>query len=294
MDDHIFIKKPSSTNFKHLEKIFGNSSLGVIIIDKQTNIKYLNQAIENILHHNTDKYIGKPLSKLNTNQQTELQMMEDSHLETIKLYVETEKIKAELENKNQQLDNLIFNTISTLTKVLEARDSYSKGHSINVSKVAMDLAKKMGLSSENVKDITYAGLFHDLGKIKVTENILTKPEKLSESEFEEIKNHPKWAVDILSPITEFKNILPDIYHHHEKYDGTGYPDKIKGTSIPIGARILSLAEAFVSITSNKNYEKAKPNTEAMHIIADNAGAQFCPSCVKYFLKGKNPALISIH
>lgn len=294
MDNQYLTNSIDPPGFKQLENIFKNSSYGVIIIDHDARIKYLNKSMNNIIHDNTDKYINKPLNKLYISKTEEFRMMEDAHIETIRLYAETEKIKAELEDKNKQLNDLIYNTVNAFVKIMEAKDSFSKGHSINVSKIAMSIARNMELSTDEVKNIAYAGLFHDLGKLRVKEDILNKPEKLSKEEFDIIKQHPAWAVEILSPITEFQNILPNIYHHHEKFNGNGYPDGIKGDKIPVGARILSIAEAFVSMTSDKIYQKAMNVPEALDIISKGSGKDFCPTCCEYFLNLPCNHSLNIH
>ena len=125
---------------------------------------------------------------------------------------------------------------------------------------------------------------HDLGKIGISEKILLKKSKLTKSEFEEIKKHPQIGADILRPIQFLRNIIPLVFYHHEKWDGSGYPSGIKGEEIPIGARIISIADVYQSLTSDRPYRKAFTKEKAMKILKSGSGTQFDPRITGVFLK----------
>jgi HD-GYP domain-containing protein (c-di-GMP phosphodiesterase class II) len=204
-----------------------------------------------------------------------------------------------------------FSIVSALTSAIEAKDTYTRGHSVLVSTFSVAIAEKMGLSRTMIESIEIAGLLHDLGKIGVPEEILLKKDKLTDAEYEILKSHPEIALKILGPV-EFpnfldkNNVVPEvspeltlklfeladlseevklmIYHHHERYSGGGYPKGIKGEEIPLGARILSVADTFEALTADRTYRKAFTVPEAVRIIKKVSGEQLDPNIVKVFLK----------
>ncbi|MFP4417219.1 MAG: HD domain-containing phosphohydrolase [Fibrobacterota bacterium] len=175
-------------------------------------------------------------------------------------------------------------TVRGFALAVEAKDQYTHGHSENVMKYTVILAKHIGLTSKEMEQIKYAGLLHDIGKIGVAESILNKPGRLSLEEFEEIKKHPDLGARIISNVPFLKSLVPMIRHHHEFYDGKGYPDGIAGEAIPFGARILSVADAFEAMTSNRPYRKSMPLTTAYDILIKEKGKQFDPDIVSAFLE----------
>ena len=140
------------------------------------------------------------------------------------------------------------------------------------------------IGEEEVELIKQGAALHDLGKIGISEKILLKKSKLTKSEFEEIKKHPQIGADILRPIQFLRNIIPLVFYHHEKWDGTGYPSGIKKEEIPIGARIIAIADAYQALTSDRPYRKAYPKEKAMKILKEGAGSQFDPRITAIFLK----------
>lgn len=143
-------------------------------------------------------------------------------------------------------------TIRSLVQALDARDPYTKGHSEQVAVYAGIIAKELGLSEIDMENIRFAGLLHDIGKIGIPEKVLNKPGKLTPNEFNQIKLHPYISAQILKPVPLFTSLLPIVYHHHERWDGKGYPDGLKGEDIPLGARILAVADAFDATTLGSN------------------------------------------
>jgi len=142
----------------------------------------------------------------------------------------------------------------------------------------------LNLKPEKLEDIRQAAILHDLGKIGISDKILLKNSKLTEEEYAQIKKHPQIAADILRPIHFLRSIIPYILYHHERWDGEGYPCGLKGEVIPVGARIIAIADVFQALTSNRPYRKAFSWEEAIKIIKEGSGTQFDPKIVKLFLK----------
>jgi putative nucleotidyltransferase with HDIG domain len=171
-----------------------------------------------------------------------------------------------------------------MAKVLEAKDPYTKFHSENVAKFARKIAKSLGYSPQEVEMIQVAGILHDFGKIGVKEGVLNKVGHLTDKEFDAVKRHPVIAATILEPIEELSTIIADIRHHHEYYNGHGYPSGLKGEEIPLGARILQVADAFDAMTSQRSYHDPMDREEAIRELHRCAGSQFDPRIVDVFIK----------
>ncbi len=173
--------------------------------------------------------------------------------------------------------------IISMIQILELHDPYTKGHSENVANISAALAEKMDYSKERIQQVYWAGLVHDIGKILIPSSLLSKPEKLMEEEFQELKKHPEYGAKVLESSQELKDIVTIVKHHHERWDGNGYPDKIAGTRIPEEARILSIADTFDAITSDRPYRGRLSWEYAINEIKQNAGKQFDPSIAAVFL-----------
>ena len=145
------------------------------------------------------------------------------------------------------------------------------------------LGRKVGLDNETVENLSLAGLLHDIGKIGIPDAVLNKPAKLTPEEFEQIQQHPVIGERILAPLAPLRELLPCIRHHHEWYNGKGYPDHIVGDAIPLTARIMTIADCFDAITSHRAYRPARSREEAIAIITGSSGAQFDPALVSTFL-----------
>jgi diguanylate cyclase (GGDEF)-like protein/putative nucleotidyltransferase with HDIG domain len=178
--------------------------------------------------------------------------------------------------------NADFNTIQTLVTAVDLKDSYTGVHSSEVSRLAVFLAQRLGLGEEDMESLRIAALLHDVGKIGVADSILLKPHKLSSEEFEEIKKHPKLGVSILKFSKDFKWALPIVLHHHERWDGRGYPNGTKGEKIPLLARIISVADAFEAMTSDRPYRKAMSKKKALTQLWKFSNRQFDPGLVQAF------------
>lgn len=179
---------------------------------------------------------------------------------------------------------IFLDTIQTLARTIDARCEITKGHSERVTQYSVAIAAALGWSEEQLEQIRQAALLHDVGKVGIPDNILKKQGPLTDEEWEEMKKHPLYTVLILNGITELQAILPMAQYHHEHYDGKGYPTGISGEDIPLGARIIAVADAFDAMTADRVYRKAISVARAVEIIKECAGTQFDPQVVSVFTK----------
>jgi len=191
-----------------------------------------------------------------------------------------------LENSRllQELHELFVESITALANAIDARDPYTRGHSQRVTEYSLRICRHLPLSQEEIDYIQYAALLHDIGKIHIRDDILHKPGKLSESEFEEMQKHPAYGAKIMEPVKRFRTILPYMFHHHEKFTGKGYPYHLKGEEIPLAARIIAVADAFDAMTSDRPYRKGFSQEDAIKELERNAGTQFDPMIVEIFIR----------
>jgi len=184
-----------------------------------------------------------------------------------------------------QLNDLYLSTIETLAMAIDAKDQITHGHIRRVQAYAVGLAKRLGVVDEQlIKAIEAAALLHDMGKLAVPEYILNKPGKLTPAEFDKMKLHASVGADILSAIDFPYPVVPIVRHHHEQWSGSGYPDGLKGTDIPIGARILSVVDCFDALTSDRPYRPRLADEEALRILAERRGWMYDPLIVDTFIK----------
>ena len=182
------------------------------------------------------------------------------------------------------LEKAYLDTLSALTNAIDAKDSYTRGHSDRVTDLSVRLAKEAKLENSELEKIRLAGMLHDIGKIGIPESILNKPGRLDDQEFEVIKSHPVLGVSILGSVEFLQNVVPIIKYHHERYDGKGYPDKLKGNDIPYLARIVSIADTYDAMTTNRPYRKALTTEESLREIERCKGTQFDPELADLFIQ----------
>jgi PAS domain S-box-containing protein/putative nucleotidyltransferase with HDIG domain len=191
-----------------------------------------------------------------------------------------------LEDVNEafkELEALFTGLVRTMINALDAKSPWTKGHSERVAMIAKEIAKKMGFDEEELKKLWLAGILHDIGKIATYDYLLDKPGKLTKEEFEIVKKHPGQGAKILQEIKQLKEIIPFIRHHHERLDGRGYPDGLKGDDIPIYARIMHVADSYDSMTSDRPYRPAPSQEYAVSEFIKHKGTQFDPQVVEAFL-----------
>lgn len=177
---------------------------------------------------------------------------------------------------------MFVGTLEALTSSIDAKDPYTCGHSHRVAELAAALARAHGLPEEQVEQIRMAGIVHDVGKIGVPEAVLCKTGRLTQEEFELIKQHPEIGHQILKDIPHFQDLLPGVLSHHERYDGRGYPHGLAGDKIPLMARIIGLVDSFDAMSSNRTYRSAMPRSRVYEELAEHAGKQFDPDLVRSF------------
>lgn len=190
-------------------------------------------------------------------------------------------MNAELYARQQQL---FRETIEALATAIDSRDHYTGGHSYMVTRYSLLIADELGFDDERREVLRVAGLLHDVGKIGISDTILNKPGKLTDEEMNIIKSHPILGRVILESIDALKPVAKLVYHHHERYDGKGYPEGISGENIPLESRILQIADIFHALTSDRIYRKAMPLEKALGIIRDESGTTFDPQLSDIFLK----------
>lgn len=236
-------------------------------------------------------HLSKPLNL------AALEMTVDRALEKKRLVEENREYQRNLESMvqertkqlstaNEDLQRLFTGSIKALAQALEAKDEYTQGHSARVAEESVNIARYLSLSDTEIQRMWLAGYLHDIGKIGIKEAVLNKPGKLNEEEWHLIQQHPVVAGRILGPIPELSDIIDIIVHHHERYDGSGYPDGLEGNAIPLGARILAVADTYDALTSRRPYRDSLTLEEAHRILEEAAGTYLDPVIARAFLNLK--------
>lgn len=182
----------------------------------------------------------------------------------------------------REREELLIKVVRALVSAIEAKDPYTCGHSERVALYGRALAKEIGLDASECERVYLAGLLHDIGKIGVSDKTLRKPGQLTAEEFEEVKKHPDKGWSILNDLDQLRYILPGVVHHHERIDGTGYPDRLAGDEIPLDGRILAVADAYDAMTSNRPYRDGMPVEKAFRILSEGAGTQWDAQMIDAF------------
>lgn len=190
------------------------------------------------------------------------------------LLAEKERLKTER--------SLMLSSITSLIQALEARDLYTRGHSEAVAEIAVGMGAAMGLDPVELEKLEIAARLHDLGKIGIPDNVLLKPGRLTDDEYTIIKTHPSIGAEILAPIPSMADLIPAVKFHHEKMDGSGYPEGLKGDQIPLWARMIAVGDVFHALTSNRPYREPMAEEKVLQIIRDARFTHLCPDCVSVF------------
>ena len=270
MNGHVFCKKvKEKENLKHTP---------VILVTARTGAEMLAEGIES----GADDYISKPFDS------TELKARIRSQLRMRKaesdLALANRNLKMRTSDLAERQRSLFVAMTKSLVSALEAKDEYTRAHSARVTEISLKIAENMGLNERERKDLEVATILHDIGKIAVPEKILHKKEALTKKEIHIIQQHPIHGEKILKPVIELNKVAKVIRHHHERYDGKGYPDGLKSLEIPIGSRIMAVADTYDAITSERPYRKANSHNFAVKEIVNNSGKQFDPEVVEHFIE----------
>lgn len=202
------------------------------------------------------------------------------------------KLKRAQDVARAQLHRVYKESLTVLANAIEARDAYTRGHVERVCTYAAVIARELGCTEQELSDLEFGAILHDIGKIAVPEMILSKPGKLNEDERQEIRKHPETGASMVRDISYMAIAVPCIQHHHERYDGDGYPGGLTGESIPLTARVLAVADTFDAIISDRPYRQARTPAEAATEIVQEAGRQFDPRVVDAFQRAVSKGLIA--
>lgn len=279
-----------------------NEHFDMMILDFMMDPIHGDEVVEEIRKFNKDLYIllltgHKDLAPpLETIKRLEIQgyceksdkfdqllLLIESGIKSIEQMNTIKTINEQLHDKNEELERAYLDTIGILRQTVEAKDPYTRGHSDRVSEYSVLIGKKLGLDEKTLHILKIGGLFHDIGKIGIPDSILLKESKLSDEEYSQIKNHPMIGVHMLGDAAIFTDILPIVKHHHERYDGRGYPSQLVGDDIPYVARIAAVADTFDAMTSKRSYRDSLPIDVVRAEIERCSGTQFDPNIAKVFL-----------
>lgn len=285
-----------------IEKV-KNEHFDLMLLDFLMTPIHGDQVVEEIRKFNKDLYIllltghkdlAPPLDTIKrldiqgycekSDKFDQLLLLIESGIKAVSQMQLIKNINTELKSTYDKLESAYLETVEILRYTVEAKDSYTKGHSDRVSEYSELIGKALNLPEEELKLLKLGGLFHDIGKIGIPDNILLKTTKLSDDEYSEIKNHPAIGAHILSNATIFKNIIPIVKHHHERFDGKGYPSKLQGNDIPYLARITAVADTFDAMNSRRSYRDALSIDVIKDEIQRNSGTQFDPEIAKVFIE----------
>ena len=193
-------------------------------------------------------------------------------------------LSSEVEKKSKENERLFMQVVSSLTSAIDAKDTYTNGHSTRVAEYSREIARRAGYASNELEDIYMMGLLHDVGKIGIPDAVINKPAKLTDEEYDIIKNHPVLGARILANIKAKPQLVNGARWHHERYDGKGYPDGLSGEAIPKEARIIAVADSYDAMTSHRSYRRSLPQEVVRQEIEKGMGTQFDPRFASIMLE----------
>lgn len=239
------------------------------------------QTAINAMKQGASDYVTKPFNLVEVMLSVERALEKKSLLITNRDY--QLRLEDKVEKQTEEIRKTFLGAMKALAEALDAKDPYTNGHSMRVTELAMALGREYGLSMSEQDKIRLAGLVHDIGKIGIPEEILHKPDRLTEKEYEFIKEHPEIGERILKPVISDPEVLDIVRHHHERFSGGGYPEGLAGEDIPIGSRLMCVADAYDAMTSCRPYRSAMHPDEAKHQLLASRGDQFDPEIVDLFV-----------
>lgn len=252
--------------------------VGIIVLTAGHEPESTSKCLQAGAHH----YFFKPI-KLD-----EFRHVLETTLRTYRVEREQHKLKRELERavrrQTRRVRTTFLSAITSLSQAMEERDPYTAGHSRRVRYYAMELARTLGLDRKQLKLLSVASQLHDIGKVAVPDAILHKPASLTAEEYAVVREHPVTGERILKPVLHSRVVLAAIRGHHERMDGTGYPDGLSGQEIPLLARLIAIPDCFDALTTSRAYRDALPVHEAMKVIRDGAGKHYDPDLTRAFLQ----------
>ncbi|MDR3238979.1 MAG: HD domain-containing protein [Clostridiales bacterium] len=310
MPEHIILEN------SFLKGVLNNSPVAYLVMDKDFKVVYANQYLAKIAGVTQEDVLGKKCYEARGHTQTcsECVVMKafQSHQKEYRMNRELDRFGRVRYNDNyavplfnadgsvdyvmeiladrteeigyqRRLSDDFYCMIDAFSEVVEAKDQYTANHSRGVRDMSMLVAERMGLSEREKHDIYVAASLHDIGKVGVPDAIINKPGKLDSEEFNVIKRHPEIGKQILSRLTDFESVRQIILHHHERWDGKGYPDGLTGEEIPLGSRIVCVADSYDAMTSNRPYRQSMGHSAAARELMNGSGSQFDPAALDAFL-----------
>jgi len=265
------IEMPDINGFEFCGTVHTNpelSTVPIVAMSSKADRGYMKRMLQN----GASAYLCKPFNIDELVILVEKMLSDQFHM----LLMERERLDSER--------NLMIASITSLITALEARDNYTRGHSEAVGAIVSGMLSINGGSPKEIETVTIGGRLHDIGKIGVRDEILLKPGRLTEEEFDHIKKHPVIGANIIKSIPSFSDVIPIVLSHHERLDGKGYPQGLKGDNIHLWARMAAVADTYHSLTSDRPYRKGMVQGKALQIIEDVSGTQLCPDCVGLFFK----------
>ncbi|RMG58223.1 MAG: response regulator [Deltaproteobacteria bacterium] len=270
------INMPVMNGIDLLKEVRGAQDLAVIVMSGQGDLEVAVFAMKAGAHD----YIMKPVNFKILIHTIESALKRKMMEQALRDY--QHNLEQKVAEQTKIINEFYLRSVQSLVKALEAKDEYTRGHSERVTFYSVEISKRLG-GAVDVERVRTAGVLHDLGKIGVPESILNKPSRLTDDEFEVVKKHPLLGVKILEPIEFLRGVFPIILHHHERFDGRGYPSGLKGEKIPLEARVIAVADTFDAMTSTRAYRKALSAEEAIAEIKRCSGTQFDPDIARLFI-----------
>jgi cyclic di-GMP phosphodiesterase len=270
------VMMPGMTGFEVCEVIRNDPQVAEIPIIILTALDDRDSLIKG-LKAGADDFISKPFDRFELRARL-------IGITRLNRYQKLLQEREELKIAHKRLSDAYEATIEGWSHAMDLRDRETEGHSRRVAELSIKLALAMGMSDEEIVHLRHGALLHDMGKIGIPDSILHKPERLTEEEWAIMGQHPKIAYDMLNSIEYLRDALEIPYFHHEKWDGTGYPQGLKGVQIPLAARIFAVADVWDALTSNRPYRSAWPREQALVYIREQSGKHFDPQVVELFFK----------